>query len=489
VSEPHSDSQLAADDDAFDELSAQISALPSDDLDAADASEDAEPTIDADEDGDDEAIEEDTMPTILIIEDDVRTVRVLYRTLKNAGYRLLGAQRAVDGLDVARKQRPDLILTRIDLPDMTGRELAVALRSDKRFLHTPIIGISDTGLPEERELSFAVGFTGFVDKPINTDALPLQIEFFLSGGHDGMDKTDVQRIESARMKYLRDVVSRLEKRIRELEAQNEELAQFDRMKDNFIQLTAHELRTPLTLMTGYSKLLEDYTPLQVLMGYDDNGRMLMNGLLEAIDRMQIIIEEVLTISRIMTRKFDLNLRSTQLGQLVKGVLNSYEAALQERALALHFDVNQWNYSIHADPDLLRLVVLNLISNAIKYTPNKGRITLDCQVEDELVRFSVQDNGIGIDKRQHEAIFKRMQVSPDVDLHTTSKTAFGGGGLGLGLAICKGIVEAHGGRIWVESKGMDRELLPGSTFFVELPLKARVPPGAQARKTQTMKRAE
>ncbi|MCA9887913.1 MAG: response regulator, partial [Anaerolineae bacterium] len=138
--------------------------------------------------------------TILIIDDDMIAVRALYESLKASGYRLLGARRAVDGLDVARRERPDMVITGIYLPDMTGRELAVMLRSDRRFVHTPIVGLSDNITMEERALSLAVGMTGFIEKPIDTSTLVEHVDYFMKGGRDGV-VSDTGQLEMARMVY------------------------------------------------------------------------------------------------------------------------------------------------------------------------------------------------------------------------------------------------------------------------------------------------
>jgi signal transduction histidine kinase len=190
---------------------------------------------------------------------------------------------------------------------------------------------------------------------------------------------------------------------------------------------------------------------------------------EAIQRMYNIIEELLTMSRIMTNQIDLSTGPTNLQAIVRKVIQSYEPALRERQLSLFFDETQWPTKMRSDDELIRLAVSNLLSNAIKYTPDGGMIHLTARVEDEYVRFSVRDTGIGIDPADQRRIFERFHTLRDVSMHTTSKTAFGGGGLGLGLAISKGIIEAHGGHIWVESLGHDPQRLPGSEFIVLLPL--------------------
>lgn len=411
----------------------------------------------------------DSAPTILIIEHDEQTRHEVQFILKGIGYHVVTASRGLDGIDVARKISPDLIIVAMDLPDLMGGELATTLRTEDRFRETPILVFLSEDNPEEVAMAFAAGITGHMVKPINLEALPFNVEFYMSGGTDSID--DTERLQVARTRFLQDVVKRLEERIRELENKNETLERIDQMKDSFIQLTAHELRTPLTLITGYSRLLEDHPPVQALRESDDGIGTLIDGLIESITRMQGIIEEILTVSRIMTSNIELTLVPTNLAKIVKSVLHDYGDVIQERKLKLRFDEREWPQSMRADGQLLQLTISNLISNAIKYTPNGGSIYLHAQTKGKLIRFSVRDTGIGIEREQQQQIFERFHIGGEVETHTTSKTAFGGGGLGLGLAICKGIIEAHGGTITVESPGYDPDGLPGSEFIVILPVTA------------------
>jgi signal transduction histidine kinase len=411
----------------------------------------------------------DSAPTILIIEHDEQTRHDVQFILKGIGYHVVTAARALDGIDIARKLSPDLIIVAMDLPDLMGGELATTLRSERRFRETPIIAFLTEDSTEQRDMAFAAGINGHMVKPVNLEALPFNVEFYMSGGTDSID--DTERLQVARSRFLQDVVKRLEERIRELENKNETLERVDQMKDSFIQLTAHELRTPLTLISGYSRLLEDHPPLQEMRKTDENMGPLIEGLLESITRMQGIIEEILTVSRIMTSQIELTLAPINLGKAVATVLKDYQEVIQKRKLTLHFAQNEWPKSMRADGELIQLTLSNLISNAIKYTPDGGEIFIHAQTKGKLVRFSVRDTGIGIAKDKQNIIFERFHIGGEVETHTTSKTAFGGGGLGLGLAICKGIIEAHGGTINVESSGYDPDNLPGSEFIIILPVMA------------------
>jgi signal transduction histidine kinase len=408
--------------------------------------------------------------TILIIIQNPTHLRLVANTLQDSGYHVLVARKALDGVDLARKHKLQLVITEIELSDMSGREVATMLKSDARFAGVPIVAIIDPDDDEAREMCIAAGMTGFIELPLKQEALPLEVQFFLSGGSEGLE--DSNRLDEARTRHMQDVAKRLEARIRELEAKNAELERLDEQKDTFIQLTAHELRTPLTLITGYSRLLEDHPPLRNLSERDPQIATLIEGLSMSISRMQSIIEEILTTSRIMTKKIELNLTPVNLGSLMRKVLNQFEEALQQRRLGIYFNESEFPVAARCDEALIQQMASNLVSNAIKYTPDGGSILIQAQTNNQLVRFSIKDTGIGIAPENLKRIFERMSIGGDIALHTTSKTNYLGGGLGLGLSICKGIVEAHGGKIWAESPGYDPQTCPGSEFIVVIPIIAQ-----------------
>ncbi len=405
--------------------------------------------------------------TILYIEDDPASRTLVERALQHAGYRVLVAERGLQGIDLARRENPDLIITDINLPDLSGREVTTTLRGDQRFEHTPIVALTAQGYGEHRALAMAAGVTGYLTKPVDIEALKDKVEYYLGGGSD---QIDADTLAGAQTRYTREVVQRLEKQIRDLEARNDTLLRLDKMKDSFIQVTAHELRTPLTLVNGYSKLLSSIPALKAAREEDESLGTMFKGLEDSIKRMQDIINEIVIISRIMTNQIDLSISAMDPGLAAEKVVRNYQDALKQRNLNLHFDRATWPERMRADADLMMLMFSNMLSNAIKYTPDGGEIFLMAQkLNDEHIQFNVKDTGIGIAPEEHSRIFEKFHTGGDWRLHSTSKTAFRGGGLGLGLAVCKGIVEAHGGQIRVESSGCNTEQLPGSEFIVQLPV--------------------
>jgi signal transduction histidine kinase len=410
--------------------------------------------------------------TILYIEDDEASRKLVQRVLTYAGYKVLIATRALDGIDLAKKHQPDLILTDINLPDLSGREIIVRLRSDTRLATVPIVALTAQNHAFERDKTFVAGATGYITKPIEVESLVTSVEQYLQGHREMLD---AQTLQSAQQAYNRELVERLEANLRDLEASNRALRRLDQIKDDFIQLTAHELRTPLTTVYGYSRLVQTSTAIQRIMAEDPDVNACLTGLIDSVERLDRVVNEIITISRVASGRIDLKLGPTDLQEIVSRVISGYTSVIQARKLQLRYDPTTWPGAFYADGALLELAFSNLLSNAIKYTPDGGVITLGAEViEDKLIRVSVRDSGIGIDQSDQQHIFDRFYTAGDTQLHSTSKTAFRGGGLGLGLAISRGIVEAHGGRIWVESECCDEDRLPGSIFFVEFPLNLSTP---------------
>ncbi len=264
-----------------------------------------------------------------------------------------------------------------------------------------------------------------------------------------------------------DMTARLQERTLELERANAILQQIDKTKTNFIQISAHELRTPLTLIMGYSQMLEQDTK------QDPELLNLAQGILEGAERMTDVVDRMLDVSRIDSDSLFLRKTSLQVDMVIGKVKKEFARAFDERKI--HFETEGLTIlpPVYADPELLQKVFYHLVMNAIKFTPDGGRVTVVGKNingdSPPRVEIAVCDTGIGVDPDKSETIFEKFSQTGEVLLHSSGKTKFKGGGPGLGLAIARGIVEAHGGRIWVESPGHDEETLPGSKFIVSLPL--------------------
>lgn len=267
-----------------------------------------------------------------------------------------------------------------------------------------------------------------------------------------------------------EMLSNLQTRNAELQKAHKILEQMDRAKATFIEVAAHELRTPLTLVKGYTQML-------ALKFKDEPETVaLTQGILEGAERMQEIVSSMLDVSRIDSNILKIVPEEVNLGVVIGRACKTFQDALKERNLTLTIQGVDGLPLIQADPDQLYKVFYHLLMNAIKYTPDGGRITIHGHlVEGEggrgQVEIIVSDTGIGIDPEHHQLIFEKFYQTGEVYMHSSGKTKFKGGGPGLGLAIARGIIQAHAGHIWVESPGHDETRCPGSQFFVRLPLRA------------------
>ncbi len=253
-----------------------------------------------------------------------------------------------------------------------------------------------------------------------------------------------------------------------------QLERMDRTKSDFITVASHELRTPLTLLKGFSEVLREEPQIQA------NPLLLrmVEGICNGANRLQEIVERMLDMAEIDSRTMHLHVTPLSLGQLVEVTVDAFRPALRERELTLEVQPMDHLPLIEGDQEALRKVLSHLILNAIKYTPNGGKITVAARhvpagphgLPTDGVEITVRDTGIGIDPSYHDAIFLKFYRADEVAFHSSGRTKFKGGGPGLGLAIVRGIVEAHNGRVWVESPGRDEKRCPGSTFHVLLPLR-------------------
>ncbi|HNT74304.1 MAG TPA: GAF domain-containing protein [Anaerolineae bacterium] len=283
-------------------------------------------------------------------------------------------------------------------------------------------------------------------------------------------------LENARLyaeivRFNTELEDKVTERTASLQKAYEQLELLDRKKMDFIQVVSHELRTPLTLIQGYGQILLRDPKLHD----DETFATRVNGIVTGAVRMHEIVNSMLDLIRLDNRTWKLSFRPLMLTLVLGAFPQSLAHALAERSLTLTLDLPATLPEIEADYEALSKLFDHLICNAIKYTPDGGHIAItgrllsDPAGEDH-IEIVISDSGIGIAREVQELIFTKFYTTGDSAAHSTGRTKFKGGGPGLGLAIAKGIVEAHGGRIWVESPGYDEAACPGSQFHVVLPVK-------------------
>ena len=275
----------------------------------------------------------------------------------------------------------------------------------------------------------------------------------------GLEK--IARLEmEARVAYVEAELTKVQRKLERL----------DRSKSSFISIAAHELKTPLTLIEGYASMLRDV----VARHGDPQADTLLVGVNTGIFRLRQLIDDLIDVSKIDNDLLSLNLQPLCLAQLLGMLKSNMEPAVAERQL--HLELRDFSGSelwIYGDGERLHQAFRNLLENAVKYTPDGGSIIVDGRTLPGFIEITVADTGIGISLENQALIFsKYSQAGPA--LHSSGKTKFKGGGPGLGLPITRGIIEAHGGTIWVESPGCDEHTCPGSTFHVLIPI--RTEPG-------------
>ncbi len=263
----------------------------------------------------------------------------------------------------------------------------------------------------------------------------------------------------------------VEQRVDDLNRAHNTLQKLDKNKSDFIQVAAHELRTPLTVIKGYMGMIKSAPAVE------SNPALVQatEGVLQGTNRLHQIVNSMLDVARLENQIVAPHLETLSLAPLLRLIQKEYMDDLKERQLTLELDPEINSVPpLQADSELLKKALDNVIINAIKFTPDGGSISVTAMPvkldgRGDFCEIRIKDTGIGIDPANHIIIFEKLYQIGKVELHSSGHTKFKGGGPGLGLAIAAGIVKAHQGKIWVESEGQDEEKLPGSTFFIQIPL--------------------
>jgi signal transduction histidine kinase len=381
------------------------------------------------------------------------------RALVRENFRLRVGQEGIAGW-VAEKRRPALVddVTQdsryiwVDLLEGIQSELALPLEMGQTLL-----GVLD--MQSDRLARFGEDEVPFLQTIADQAAIAIQ------------NASNYEMVN----RFNLELEEKIHQRTAALQSAYDQLERLDRTKSDFINVASHELRTPITVIQGYSQmLLEDPTVKQ-----NSIQHQIASGIHGGANRLNDIVGSLLDIARIDSQALRLHYSPIVLSNLVEFVCSGLESSIKEREQTLVLEGLQDLPTIEADPEALKKVFYHLLVNAIKYTPDGGTITVAAHrlpanaqedVHSNAIEVIISDTGIGVSPELHELIFQKFYQTGEVALHSTGKIKFKGGGPGLGLAIARGIVEAHKGRIWVESSGHDEVNFPGSRFHLWLPLK-------------------
>ena len=387
---------------------------------------------------------------ILIVDDTIYNVQLLSLLLMRQGYKVQTATGGLEALAKVNQQLPDIILLDIRMPDINGYEVCTRLKANPVTKDVPIIFISSIEETSEKVEAFSVGGVDYISKPFQLIEVLARIETHLR--LCSLQKKLQEQNEQ--LQISADILSRSLKHEREL----------SQMKTDFISVVSHEFRTPLTTIQSASELLEYYE-----WSKEEQVDQL-HQIQAEVKHMTALMEDVLFLSRSNTNKVKLNLTKFDLFSFCSQLLSQ-----MQRTFAQDYTVNSFLYIsststsienphlqndlpvliVKMDDKLLRQILTNLLTNAVKYSPQNKTVDFQITVDQEKVSFVVTDYGIGIPEEDLENLFGAFHRGKNVGILP---------GTGLGLSIVKNCIDIHNGSITVES-----QLEIGTKFTVVLPI--------------------
>jgi len=221
------------------------------------------------------------------------------------------------------------------------------------------------------------------------------------------------------------------------------LRELDQLKDDFVSSVSHELRSPLSAIAGYVELLRSKPLADIAADKRDKALSIIQ---ESTDRLGRFINDILDLAKLKAGQVEVRRSKVDLADLIEDVMALFMPLFEKKEIQAVADVAGALPPVQVDEEKIRQVITNLASNALKFTPSGGRITISAKNQSDFVEVMVQDTGVGIPEEEKEAVFERFRQVKSPHAAVTGQK-----GTGLGLAIAKGNVEVHGGRIWIESE--------------------------------------
>jgi signal transduction histidine kinase len=436
-----------------------------------------------------------TPVSILLVDDHAENLLALEAVLKDTGHRLVPARSGTEALRAVLREEFALILMDVAMPGLDGYETAEMIRRRERSRHTPIIFLTANVQSDAHVFrGYSVGAVDYLFKPFVPDVLLSKVAVFVELF---TKRQAIKESADALQRAYAEMEQRVEIRTNELaeanraltteiaERQRVEVERADllereqrarleaqainRMKDEFLATLSHELRTPLNAILGWTHLLE--VGARDAASVDRATRIIKNN----AQLQAQLVADILDVSRIIGGKLNLRLGLVSLRTVIEAALEAVQPAADAKAIVIDTVFGEVE-PIIADRDRLQQVMWNLLSNAIKFTPREGRVRIEVRADARDLVVTVADSGQGIDPEFLPHVFERFTQAD-------SSFARQHGGLGLGMAIVRHLVELHGGYVSAASGGKDQ----GATFTVSLPLGVRVPEGSipePERRTQT-----
>jgi signal transduction histidine kinase len=409
-------------------------------------------------------------PTANILMVDDQPARLLtYRAiLEPLGHNLVAVNSGLEALDALMKQEFAVVLLDVKMPGMDGFETAELIHDHPRFEAIPIIFVTGVHVTEfDRLKGYKAGAIDYVYIPVIPEILRSKVAVLVELYAKRRELQQVNRELADSNKMLAEANSALQtEKTRELQElnghlqrANEELSRSENMlkeavvkRDEFLAMLSHELRNPLSPLRNASHML--------MQGETQDPKIIWSrGVIERqLKHMIRLVDDLLDVSRIARGKIVLVSERVNVAEIIAAAVETVQPLLEQKKQTLEVSNVDPNLTVRGDPVRLSQVVGNLLHNAAKYTGEGGRVVLLTRANAGKAEIAVRDNGIGISEESMPRIFELFTQIPSERVNT-------GGGLGIGLALVRALVELHGGEISVSSNGLDQ----GSEFTVRLPL--------------------
>ncbi len=368
---------------------------------------------------------------VLIVDDNPKIMAIAKAHLKKEYLEVLCVEDGKSALESARQKKPDLILLDVDMPDMSGFEVCQFLKDDTELCMIPVVFLTAADDNASRVRGLDLGAVDYVTKPFDSFELRARVRAAL------------------RTKQLQDQLANLNHELEErVEQRTAKIKQLLRQKDAFVNQLSHDLKTPLTPLVALLPMLADRTE-------DAESKRILDLVMDNVDYMKNLTEMTLQLARLNSPSVQLRLEKVDLVSEIGKLIDSLSPVFEENGIKV---VNNTipPLDVEVDKVLIKELLYNLISNAVKYTNGNGVVTFDITMSGGKVKVSVKDNGVGMIEEQLKRVFEEFYKVDD-SRNDRSST-------GLGLAICQCIIEKHGGSIWAESQGIGH----GTTVHFMLP---------------------
>ncbi len=392
----------------------------------------------------DEEIESTSPSTVLVIDDDDLSLKIIADALLENQYSVLTADNTADGARHATENQPNLIIANAAMPGADNAELIELLK--KCAPEASVIAITDYGAEQLAASALKQGAEEYLIRPV----LPWEV---VTAAAEVLERAELRRRNLQLTQALRQRKAELELRNRELEDANARLREADRWKENLSSMIIHDLKNPLGVIQGTMIYFKGTLGDEL----DDRQSQLLDSALISADRALRLISAILDVHRLEEGRMPLELQPVVPRDVIQTCLDEIYPLLSMHSLTTTINVSEALPPVRADYNALMRIVGNLLDNAIKFTPANGRITVGASRAPDGVKFSVSDTGHGIPTKQQQRIFEKFAQA---DIRAEGQRA----GVGLGLTYCKLAIEAHHGRIWVESTEGG-----GATFYFVLPV--------------------